>query len=456
MTRSHLLPYVVQWALVVGLAATAPAAEPANRLANARTLLANGILLEGIYELEQYLEVHPDDLTARMQAAAACYTVGRYQMAADHAGHVYAADRTHAEARRLLVRIRSQLSRELMTTTPEPDDLLFFARLARLMHNIDRAARYYDRYLAHGPDVDPQVRLEWARMYRWHDRGAAAIPLYQDYLEDHPAAVAVRHELGRLYNELGRHVDAARVLGDAVMAQPGNPAIKLDWAQALLWQGDEEAAETILLNLLDKNPDKVAARVILARLYHARQSYLDAYPQYRRIIETMPDHQEARMQLESYRRNRILDKARYRQALQADPYDSEVRTRLIRLLHARDERAAALQELDIHLALHPDDQEMQALRRELRASQHAAIDRQLAPFRAARTARLSARIRDAQRWLAYHPHDHLTRHQLADWWAASGQYWEAWQEYERLLQAVPPSPTLIAARDQWRRKAQGP
>ena len=439
----------VGWSTIAALSG-----EPVDHWVKAQQLLAENILLEGIDHLARHLQTYPDDWAARMQAAEASYAASRYRAAAEHASQVYAADRTHAEARRLLVRARSQLVRLLANQEPAPEDILFFARLANVLRHIDRAAHYYERYLALNPD--PDVLLEWARLYRWHDRPAAAVPRYHAYLESRPGDVDVWHELGRLYNELGRHDAAARVLGEAVSMRPGDVDIERDWARALLWRGDVDAAETVLLNLLEQHSHEVPARVILADLYNQRAEYGKAYVLYREILEHAPNHTEARWQVETFRREQRLDSARYREVLQANPHDRAARTRLIRLLQEQGEHAQALQELDLYLAHEPGNRELDALRETLRGAQREVIDRQLRPFRDARAEWLETRIQRAERWLTHQPQDAFTRRRLADWYAAAGRYWEAWQEYERILKVAPATPTLIAARDRLRRQAEAP
>ena len=271
-------------------------------------------------------------------------------------------------------------------------------------------------------------------MYWWNDRLAEAVPLYHAYLEERDDDVVARHELGRVYNSLGRHDRAVRVLQQAVERRPGDPEIQLDLVRATVWKGAVAEGKQMLQLLLETFPDVVAAHELLADLYHARQDFLQAYAHYQEVLRLEPGHAGALWRTGEYRRRRKVDMARYKQMLKDDPDQPEIRRTLIEIWVAQERYSDALQAMDDHLSTQSGDEEIAALRRALREEQQARLASQLSVIQTHRADERDARIRMAQRWLAYQPQDHRSRYRLAALLMDTGRLGEARHEYEQLRQ----------------------
>jgi len=373
--------------------------------------LAARIWLEAAHLFEDYLAEVPEDHTTRMKVATVYYQLGFLPEASRHAASVYLESRQHPESRRLLVRIRSRMARELDDT--DPDAVLEFARLAGLLGNVDRAAAYYDRAWELKPS--PEVLLERARLYNWSGRGMAAVPVYREYARWRPNDLAARHEYARLLNAVGEHEQAAGELRALLQLRPRDVEMEMDLARALLWSDALEEAERILRNLLRRQPGHVGALEMLASVYHARRQHLAAYEAYRDVLRFQPDHREALWWTGEYERRRYLDMALLREKLTVQPEDRDSRIALTEILLAERRWSEALLEMDIHLALFPDDREVKDRRSAVEQEERARLAVEAQRVHARVMSRWEAPIRVGRRWVEYHPEDiiSLRRYALA-------------------------------------------
>ncbi len=129
----------------------------------------------------------------------------------------------------------------------------------------------------------------------------AALPLFPEYLDDHPQDLGARREYAITLARAGRPADAVQVLAELLSLQddpevrlmmarelrdlrrleeasaqyavlsslnPGDRALALEWGRALAWGRDYDGAENVFLSALSENPENAEIRVALAEVYY--------------------------------------------------------------------------------------------------------------------------------------------------------------------------------------------
>jgi tetratricopeptide (TPR) repeat protein len=360
--------------------------------------------LEGAHALDDYLKEYPDDYAARMQASSVYYQLGMLRQAADHASVVYRESGQHADARRMLIRIRTRLAREL--DHDDSEAVLYLARLSGMLDNVDRASAYFAQ--AWALTSEPAVLLEWARLFHWAGRAGDAEPLYEEYARWRPTDIKARHETAQIYNALERHERAVRELRELLHFRPRDPVLEVDLARSLLWSGDTQEAENVLINLLRRHPSNLPARELLASMYHQEQAFRLAYDAYLEILRFKPDHREALWRKGEYERKRYLEIASLRESLRVNPDQPTVRAELVHILLEENRLSDALYEMDYFLALHPDDRAMRSLRAEVEEEERARVANVVHRTHALVRDGLDSHLRAGRRWIQYHPDDLLS------------------------------------------------
>lgn len=415
----------------------------------AQMLLAQGVWMEAADALTAHLEAHPDDAVARMQLATLLFQLNRDRAAADQASLLYDHEGQHAEARRLLIRIRSRLAQSLDPKNPE--DLLHFARLARLLGNIDRAAQAFRAVLALKPN--PDVMLELARMYYWDGRLSDAAGPYRDYLEVRPKDYRVRQELGQLLNAARRHADAVEEYRLALYQVGRDADLEMEYGRSLLWNDQADEAMEVFDGILRVHPAHIPARLQRAGIFNTREQYMEAYSDYREILRIQPDQPDAAYRVFEYEHSRVLEIERCRAQLVRQPADVEMRRALIRIFTEQERWADVAKEMQTFLLLYPDDSAMRAQLEDLQAQRHARLVDRLAQIQNGRRRMYDPDFRRYEVWLRYHSNDQQARWQ----WARHLHY--AGQEPEALavLRAWPtqPPPALVGEMMQNIRSTEG-
>ncbi len=174
-------------------------------------------------------------------------------------------------------------------TVPRGPAEIFWARVIPLLNarRYDSALPLFEQYLEIFPD-DRDVRREYALTLAAAGRGEEAVPILEDLLEssDDPE---LRLVLARILRDEGRLGDASVHYSTLMADDPANETLALEWAQALAWVENYDAAEEVLLAALEHNPNSVPLRVELARLYY----YTDRLTEAEELLGGMSDQELA-------------------------------------------------------------------------------------------------------------------------------------------------------------------
>jgi putative thioredoxin len=145
----------------------------------------------------------------------------------------------------------------------------------------------------------PTVKLFKAGMVVDEFLGAQPEAVIRAFLEPHlPRVSDELRDAARTALEAGDPARAVTLLREAAGADPAHPAIKLDLAEALLANGELDAAEAQLKELPFQHREEPAAKVLEARLLIARAvANAPAVEELRRRLAADPDDLQARHQL---------------------------------------------------------------------------------------------------------------------------------------------------------------
>ena len=151
---------------------------------------------------------------------------------------------------------------------PGPAELFWDEVIPHLeSQRYSQAIPLFERYLVDRP-ADRDVRREYAITLLSAGRAEEAVEVLGRMLEteDDPDR---RLLLARTLRDLGRVDEASTHYAVLVEGRPQDPALALEWAQALAWAEDYEGAASVLTAGLSRLPDSVPLRVELARVFYA-------------------------------------------------------------------------------------------------------------------------------------------------------------------------------------------
>lgn len=127
----------------------------------------------------------------------------------------------------------------------------------------------------------------------------ALIDTLRSKLDNSPASAKGWYLLGRLYANQNQWQQAADAFGTAYRLNPDDEKASVNYAQAL-WQVNGQAfntsVETMLQQILQKNPEQADSLAMLAVAAYQKENYKEAITLWQRLLYlTRPDSDEAKM-----------------------------------------------------------------------------------------------------------------------------------------------------------------
>lgn len=206
-----------------------------------------------------------------------------------------------------------------------------------------------------------EAKIELAKMWSSQNDVERALNL----LNSLDRATQIDPQVVQLHVSLLRHMgrldDAMRLVDQALQRDPSSTPIAIEKAQLHLLQGDVNAAESALLQVLEKQPHD---EVIYEKLIHLYQSARidDVGQKYRQLLRkmrsTIPYSRIARLEhAKNLLANQQLDDAEslLGDLLQENPHDQDALTLLLTLLTKADRQHEARELLENRLKNTPDD-----------------------------------------------------------------------------------------------------
>lgn len=203
------------------------------------------------------------------------------------------------------------------------------SRAARRLGLPDDARRHLEAAIARNPE-NSDLQLDLARLFRSQNRPDEAVPLYQAILGRDGRHLPALTELSAIFRNRGRAESAVPLLETAVTLDPGNSALELQLADALVASGCLEPAQRIYRRLLANtamrarshaglgtiarltrdpadavehfkaasvlDPRVPAYQLDLARTFAGLGNWVDAEKTYLRLLARVPDNLEALLQ----------------------------------------------------------------------------------------------------------------------------------------------------------------
>lgn len=340
---------------------------PTERIwATVDSLLAAGNPGAAIARMEDYLEIHPEDVSIQRERARALANAGRPAAARDAFEDL--ARRTDASADRLA------LARLLRDAGDVDAAISLYRRLIderpadlELRHELARLYMWAERYglaeaglrslVADAPDAG-RYRLDLARVLYWDDRPAEARTVLAGFPADDPGAreaAALDRELARLLTpppepepppptlaERARQataegdVAAAKELYDRALAEaPADTALAREYVDFLQFRLEDLDAAITALHAYDERFGLDAdGRYRLAQLYLWTEREVEAGRLLEALVSDHPDRADAWSLLGDARRyadERSAAREAYRRALALDGTDERAATGLAEL-----------------------------------------------------------------------------------------------------------------------------
>lgn len=251
-------------------------------------------------------------------------------------------------------------------TDSSPRRLLEQGKSLEQQQQFPEAIAVYRQYLAARPEND-EVRATLAKLLSWQNQWDEASTLYRDVLSRHPLDGESRVALARVLSWQQRYDEARQEYEQVLLDHPQDSDALTGLADVLLWSGHPDQAVPYYQRVVEATGDPDLA----ARL---RSLKAESVPKHDPLVqsstpvpamerEAEPATADARQIME---RGRQFEAARqlgdaaslYREGLQRDPENDEVRSALARVLSwqgAHSEATALYREV---LERHPKDQDI--------------------------------------------------------------------------------------------------
>ena len=310
-----------------------------ERRAEIQGLLNDGIILEAIRKLEDYLQQRPDDLAARKQICQAYLDLKDYfklryhtriilqEFPEDSEALAWSATADKIIAEKYAVMVEDLLD----ALKDDPENTVLRRELISLYMTGDegeKAAEQFHILLERQPD-DEALWLDFARNLFWSDQPEESLVAYQQYLAVAEEPKDVRLEIARVHAanaDFGTAVDQLRAL---IKDVPGNFDASSLLGDIYRWNDDAMAAEEIYRAVLLEEPDHGPSLRGLEELANMAQ---------RKVITT------ASMNIESMR-----------EKVEDEPENMDILLQLARLYTTKNRYAEGAEAFDQYLENQPDD-----------------------------------------------------------------------------------------------------
>ncbi len=144
-------------------------------------------------------------------------------------------------------------------------------------------------------------RLNRALQLHQQQQFDAAIPLYQQFLQQEPDHLLALTNMGKAFQALNRHQEAIPPLRHAIQLNPTAPQLHFYLSQSLKAQGDIEAAAKCLRETIRLQPDFWGAYNNLGTILQGQNQIPEAAECYQKALNYNPNFAEAQSNLASIR-----------------------------------------------------------------------------------------------------------------------------------------------------------
>jgi len=257
-------------------------------------------------------------------------------------------------------------------------DMLNSARRYVEQKSYDEAIQRYSR-ISSWLRTDPNLLIEWARVYTYADRHSEAIKIFEEIRKDYPGRTKeILRELADQYKWSGRQNKAVEVYREILKNNPTDSDCRLALAQSLAWSNKHKEALTEYDTVLDLfKPGSSSALIAKAEVLSWMDRLEEAAKVYQQVLEKDPGNVTAligrsRMYVwEGYRDKGI---AGYKEVLRRYPNNLDAMEALATALHWDGRDKEAIAELDKILLLDPKRKSSITLYRQIKTGQRRSFD----------------------------------------------------------------------------------
>lgn len=290
-------------------------------LLRAETRIMHGDTAPAIVSLRQLIEQQPNVIQARVLLADAYCAQGSFNSAL-------------------------QIYRDLATSylnSPQVPALL--GKLYLQQHQKTEARDAFEKALRLQPDYLPAIE-ELVNLDLSEKQYTAALHRVQQLVVKNPNQAALQILLGSTFAAQGKANDAETALSKAIRLQPGSQAAYLMLARLYILNQQNQKALDDLQTALDKDPNDIAALMLMGIVYDSESDYGNARNAYEELLALAPANATALNNLACDYADHLdqLDKAYplARQARDVAPKDPSIADTVGWILYRRKEYTAAL------------------------------------------------------------------------------------------------------------------
>jgi len=287
--------------LVAGVAALAyPKIRLERSLESARKELGARHLLNAQDKIDTGLQRWPDDRQFHFLAARCARLRGDYLGAEKHLKRCQDDDELKADVlleRALMEATRGNLAGmetnlQKLVEERNPDRAWILEALAeghRKQFQFTEALNCADQWLNEEPDSPPALRLK-AECVNQRAGAAGAVPIYQRALERDPEYDEARYQLAQLFLDGPAKDSKAALVHFEVLYRhrPDSMGYKLGYAAALVDNDHADQAQSIVKEILAKQPKLAPAMELRGRIALAQGRADDALPWLQQAVERDP------------------------------------------------------------------------------------------------------------------------------------------------------------------------
>lgn len=317
-----------------------------------------------------------------------------------HLARLYAQDKKNDEVERVL--------RGLIVDAP--DELAYSVQLAEFLAQVDQVdkAEAVLREAVAADTEDAKRYLILSELLKTRKSGAAAIDYLQQSVAQKPELSELRLGLARLYEQKNRMEEAKRVYDEMVARfgeEPPGLVARDRLATHAAATGDFKKANTLIDEVLAKNPKDNDALMLKGRIAMQQADFETAVASFRTVLKDQSDSVEVMHLLAEAQLRKgdiALAEDNLRRAVEVAPRNIGARVKYARYLIAKKDLPSALEQIDKALSQEPANPDALAAKSEALAVKGdlKAVKEELAKLKAAAPDNPETSLRLARVYLA--------------------------------------------------------
>lgn len=231
--------------------------------------------------------------------------------------------------------------------------------------------------ISEGLRKDPDLVIEWARVYTYANKHEEAIKLFEEVRLSHPERSGeILGELADQYRWSGKIPQALKIYNEIFALKVEDLRVFLGFGETLLWNNQKAEALKIYDAALKHWPDNLDALLGKANILSLQDKLEESYALYQKVLDKEPENlnalnSQARILVwQGYHRKGV---SRYEEILKRYPKNPDAIEGMAFALHWLGDDVHAVERIKELLELEPNRKEVQNLYYQIKSSQHPFV-----------------------------------------------------------------------------------